>query len=66
MAWWKKIIPQGLPTMFSLATLIPYLGACFLVAIVPGPSVTVIVANALGRGTGAGLPLSLALRQAFW
>ncbi|MGV8830503.1 MAG: LysE family translocator [Devosia sp.] len=43
--------------MFSLATLIPYLGACFLVAIVPGPSVTVIVANALGRGTGAGLAI---------
>ena len=43
--------------MFSLATLIPYIGACFLVAIVPGPSVTVIVANALGRGTGAGLAI---------
>ena len=43
--------------MFSLATLIPYLGACFLVAIVPGPSVTVIVAHALARGTGAGLAI---------
>ncbi|MBU1305631.1 MAG: LysE family translocator [Alphaproteobacteria bacterium] len=43
--------------MLSLATLIPYLGACLLVAIVPGPSVTVIVANALARGTRAGLAI---------
>ena len=43
--------------MFSLATLIAYLGACLLVAIVPGPSVTVIVANALARGTRAGLAI---------
>ena len=33
--------------MFSLATLIPYLGACIVLAIVPGPTVTVILANAL-------------------
>jgi threonine/homoserine/homoserine lactone efflux protein len=45
--------------MFSLATLIPYLGACFLLAIVPGPTVTVIIANALARGTWAGLAIVL-------
>jgi len=43
--------------MFSLATLIPYLGACFLLAIVPGPTVTVILANALRSGTLAGLAI---------
>jgi threonine/homoserine/homoserine lactone efflux protein len=41
--------------MLSLATLIPYLGACFVLAIVPGPTVTVILANALRGGTPAGL-----------
>jgi len=45
--------------MFSLATIIPYLGACFLLAIVPGPTVTVIIANALARGTWAGLAIVL-------
>ena len=45
--------------MFSLTTLIPYLGACFLLAIVPGPTVTVIIANALARGTWAGLAIIL-------
>jgi threonine/homoserine/homoserine lactone efflux protein len=43
--------------MFSLATLIPYLGACFLLAIVPGPTVTVILANSLRSGTLAGLSI---------
>ena len=43
--------------MFSLATLIPYLGACFLLAIVPGPTVTVILANSLRSGTLAGLAI---------
>ena len=43
--------------MFSLSTLIPYLGACFILAIVPGPTVTVIIANALARGTLAGLSI---------
>src|SRR3569832_2345488 len=40
---------------FRLATLIPYLGACIVFAIVPGPTVTVILANALRSGTLAGL-----------
>lgn len=43
--------------MFSLATLIPYLGACAILAIVPGPTVTVILANALRSGTLAGLSI---------
>lgn len=51
--------------MFDLATLIPYLGACFLLAIVPGPTVTVIVANALSRGTGAGLAIVAGTQAGF-
>jgi threonine/homoserine/homoserine lactone efflux protein len=43
--------------MFAVSTLIPYLGACLLLAIVPGPTVTVILANALARGTLAGLAI---------
>ncbi|MEO9298747.1 LysE family translocator [Devosia alba] len=51
--------------MFSLTTLIPYLGACFLLAIVQGPTVTVIVANALARGTGAGLAIVAGTQAGF-
>jgi threonine/homoserine/homoserine lactone efflux protein len=43
--------------MLHLATLIPYLGACFILAIVPGPTVTVILANSLKGGTLAGLAI---------
>ena len=43
--------------MPSLATLVPYLGACFILAIVPGPTVTVILANSLRSGTAAGLSI---------
>jgi threonine/homoserine/homoserine lactone efflux protein len=43
--------------MFSLATLIPYLAACAILAIVPGPTVTVILANSLRSGTLAGLSI---------
>lgn len=43
--------------MFSLASLIPYLGACIVLAIVPGPTVTVILANSLRSGTLAGLSI---------
>lgn len=43
--------------MFSLATLITYIGACFVLAIAPGPTVTVIIANSLSRGTAAGLAI---------
>jgi threonine/homoserine/homoserine lactone efflux protein len=41
----------------TLATLVPYLTACFILAIVPGPTVTVILANALKSGTVAGLAI---------
>lgn len=51
--------------MFALTTLIPYLGACFLLAIVPGPTATVIVANALARGTGAGLAIVAGTQAGF-
>jgi threonine/homoserine/homoserine lactone efflux protein len=42
-----------------LTTIVAYLGACFLLAIVPGPTVTVIIANSLARGTLAGLCIVL-------
>ncbi len=45
--------------VFNPAALTAYLGACFLLAIVPGPTVTVIIANALARGTMAGLAIVL-------
>lgn len=51
--------------MFDISTLIPYLGACFLLAIVPGPTVTVIVANSLARGTGAGLAIVAGTQAGF-
>jgi threonine/homoserine/homoserine lactone efflux protein len=41
--------------MFAPTTLAAYLIACFVLAIVPGPTVTVVVASALARGTRAGL-----------
>ena len=43
--------------MLDPAALVAYLVACFLLAIVPGPTVTVIIANALARGTLAGLAI---------
>lgn len=39
----------------SLEIYLAYIAACFLIAIVPGPTVTVIVANSLAHGTRAGL-----------
>jgi threonine/homoserine/homoserine lactone efflux protein len=41
--------------MFSTTTLLAYIAACFVLAIVPGPTVTVIIASSLARGTKAGL-----------
>lgn len=41
--------------MIDPAILVPYILACFLFSIVPGPSVSIVVANALGGGTRAGL-----------
>ena len=40
--------------MIDPAILLPYLAACFLFSVVPGPSVTVVVANSLVGGTRAG------------
>lgn len=39
----------------SLATLLTYIATCIAIVIVPGPNVTVIVANSLRKGTKAGL-----------
>lgn len=41
--------------MFDLTTLLTFSIACFVLAVVPGPNVTIIIANALSRGTLAGL-----------
>lgn len=41
--------------MFEIPVLIPFILACFAIIIVPGPSVTVIIANSLRSGTAAGL-----------
>jgi threonine/homoserine/homoserine lactone efflux protein len=41
--------------MFSLSALLAYTAACFLFSIIPGPSVSVVVANSLARGTRAGV-----------
>jgi len=41
--------------MIDPAILLPYVLACVLFSIVPGPSVSVVVANALAAGTRAGL-----------
>jgi threonine/homoserine/homoserine lactone efflux protein len=47
----------------SLATLAAYTLACFIIIIVPGPTVTVIIANSLRDGARAGL-LNVAGTQA--
>src|ERR1700752_3646302 len=39
----------------TLEPYVAYVLACILIAIVPGPTVTVIVANSLAHGTRAGL-----------
>ena len=39
----------------SVELYLTYVAACILIAIVPGPTVTVIVANSLAHGTRAGL-----------
>src|SRR6185437_11436476 len=41
--------------MFSATTLLAYIAACLVLAIVPGPTVTVIISSSLARGTKAGL-----------
>ncbi|MEM9329749.1 MAG: LysE family translocator [Pseudomonadota bacterium] len=41
--------------MFETSVLVPFILACFAIIIVPGPTVTVIIANSLRKGTAAGL-----------
>ncbi|MGJ8529693.1 LysE family translocator [Maritalea sp.] len=41
--------------MFEPSAIFAFVTACFFLAIVPGPSVTLIVANSLSRGPAAGL-----------
>ncbi len=41
--------------MIEPAILLPYILACILFSIVPGPSVSIVVANSLAGGTRAGL-----------
>lgn len=41
--------------MFDTTTLITYAAACFIVAIIPGPNVTLTISAALSRGMAAGL-----------
>jgi homoserine/homoserine lactone efflux protein len=50
--------------MIDPAILLPYILACLLFAIVPGPSVTMLVANSLARGTKAGLLTVLGVQLA--
>jgi threonine/homoserine/homoserine lactone efflux protein len=40
--------------MIDPVILLPYIAACFLFSAVPGPSVTIVVANSLAGGTRAG------------
>lgn len=41
--------------MFDPTLIVTYIAACFVFSIVPGPSVTIVLANALAHGTRAGL-----------
>jgi len=50
--------------MIDPSILIPYILACLLFAVVPGPSVTMLVANSLARGTRAGLLTVLGVQLA--
>jgi homoserine/homoserine lactone efflux protein len=49
--------------MIGLEVYLAYVVACFVIAIVPGPTVTIIVANSLAYGTRAGM-LNVAGTQA--
>lgn len=41
--------------MINVATLLPYVLACLLFSAIPGPGVSVVIANSLAGGTRAGL-----------
>ncbi|MGV3650187.1 MAG: LysE family translocator [Devosia sp.] len=51
--------------MIDPAILVPYIIACVALAVVPGPTVTVIIANSLSRGTGAGLAIAAGTQAGF-
>lgn len=40
--------------MFSATTFLAYLAACLVLAVVPGPNVTVVISTSLARGSKAG------------
>ncbi|MGV3490376.1 MAG: LysE family translocator [Devosia sp.] len=50
--------------MIDLAILLPYVLACLLFSLTPGPAVTLLVANSLARGTKAGLLTALGVQLA--
>ena len=41
--------------MIDAAIILPYVLACLLFAVIPGPSVSIVIANSLAGGTKAGL-----------
>ena len=41
--------------MIEAAIILPYVLACLLFAVIPGPSVSIVIANSLAGGTRAGL-----------
>ena len=41
--------------LMSIEVYLAYVAACILITIIPGPTVTLIVANSLTHGTRAGL-----------
>ena len=48
----------------SLELYAAYLAACIVIIMVPGPTVTLIIASSMRHGTRAGLPMSPARRSA--
>ena len=51
----RRVTLTGSTALFTASALTAYIAACFLFSIIPGPSVSVVVANSLARGTKAGL-----------
>ena len=49
----------------SVELYLAYVVACFVITIIPGPTVTLIVANSLTHGTRAGLLNILAMVDAY-
>jgi homoserine/homoserine lactone efflux protein len=53
--WMSGSSPGVVPVNMSLELYLTYVLACFVVVIVPGPTVSLIVANSITHGTRAGL-----------